>query len=888
MLKKNFELGGGMGPEIGNDALSKDDMDAVLARADLRRLGYGFRAKLIDFSARAEVAPEEKVQQQKALDKVMKEASGEAALTEEEAEKILQNKKIIIAKADEMIDSAPSYAQLSYGWIAKAEQSAGEDFGDSLRLAQEVKASAKNETAEKISDFMPDAVLLGILQRQIRGQELPDIKILAETAATDQKLLRACALALPEGAREDFLNYLPEEIRITARNIMDRELSKVLGRDMVTETEKMEREAVKVRLSENLKSALAQENDIGHSLLLEIIDSLGNLGGEDSKRLLLEIGLASLKREKDPIKSLAKNAQLARLIKKLFEIDEKMGGNLAMKFLARQEVPDSLFIFIASKLIKEGYLAASATDYLKTAENIPWLRRLIAEYPNQFNTVIETISKLPDYRPAENQEEIFAAIDDLGSLTPIIFSRYHEAGQEGRRDLSRKIKELKPRFFRNEPIAKILPKQDRDILVEMVYLAYKPVGMSFKDVGKLINELKDQTDDLAGYKFPADGYDFTLANERKYEIKPGEKMDWQKASIWRDMFDGSKLREWEDEEKAARRQKRKTSEAEEMVELSEAEKIMTVLVAAAKGKNEFSSLEIGRLLKPVAETEMVQEFLRRYPKVDKENIFIFLSEVQEIVGVFFKDNFKPELEKFLSQPENQAGLAELAGILAGPKRQQTLEKLMAGKLQVDWQTIGEPEELAGVLSQYIEEKIVSPWRAEIKRDKKKFQTKGGGSAVSARNGLKAYISKNIGSFFAKASAGICTAQDVGLFNRDDHFHINIVEKDENVRGNIQAYIIKDGAGRSLVLRGFNPNSEFLKNIDVEIFCEKVLDIGQQFVRNNGLKNLYIAEQDGGWHSLSNRTEVFNYLKRYLKERTAKSHSLKVSSSHSISTIYQVG
>ena len=115
-----------------------------------------------------------------------------------------------------------------------------------------------------------------------------------------------------------------------------------------------------------------------------------------------------------------------------------------------------------------------------------------------------------------------------------------------------------------------------------------------------------------------------------------------------------------------------------------------------------------------------------------------------------------------------------------------------------------------------------------------------------------------------------------------------MEQDEKVKGNIQAYIIEDGDGQSLVLRGFNPNSDFMKNISVEDFCEKVLDIGQQFVKDNGFKHLYITEQDGGWHALSNRTEVFDYMRRYLKERTVKKHRLQVASGHHINTIYQVG
>lgn len=888
MPRKNLEAG--VSPEKNQEAevsvLSPDEIQTVIAKAQLRLLNYDFRSQVVDFQKKEAENPANQGDQE-ALKKIVAEAAGESLLQKESAEKILKNKQSLAEQADSLIDVNPTFAQLSYVTLAKAEQAAGEDYSDSLRLAQEIKATLKGEKPQRLADFNADAVLIGILQRQAGNRELPDLKSLADYAALDQKILRACALALPSEQREKFLDYLPAETKDTAAKVMDRELSKVLGQDKISESESEEREAVKGRLGETLKAAFEGKEDIGHGLLLEMIDSLDNLGGEDSKRLMLEIGLASLKKEKDPIKALTKNAQLSRLVKKLFEIDQKMGGNLAMKFLARQEVPDSLFKFMIDKSVREKYLSANTSEYLKDDVNLPWLRRLIAQYPNQFNTAIDTIIQLPDYRPAENQEVIFGAIEDLGSLTPIIFSRYAAADKSERKELAGKIKSLKPRFFRNEPIADILPKSDRDILVEMVYLAYKPVGMSFDDVKKLVKELKDQTDDLANYNFPEDGYDFTMTGDKKHELKPGEKINLNQFNEWRDAFDTKTFKSLADQLAALKKKISGESSAGKS-EPSDNEKIGDLLESVVKAKTEFSIKEIGWLLKPLAENGLVKDFLENYQSVNEKNAFSFLAELQEVVGVFFKDNFKPKLVEFLYLPENQKLAEKLSKILSNPKRQQTLEKLMSGKLDAKWTMIDMPEELADVLSQYISEKAISPWRQEIKRNAKKFQVQGGGAAVASKSGLKAHISKNIGSFFAKASAGICTAQDIGLFNRDDHFHINIVENDESVKGNIQAYIIEDGDGQSLVLRGFNPNSDFLKNISVEAFCEKVLDIGQQFAKDNGFQHVYIAEQDGGWHALTNRTEVFEYLKRYLKERAAKHHDLQVSTNHNIDTIYQVG
>ena len=177
-------------------------------------------------------------------------------------------------------------------------------------------------------------------------------------------------------------------------------------------------------------------------------------------------------------------------------------------------------------------------------------------------------------------------------------------------------------------------------------------------------------------------------------------------------------------------------------------------------------------------------------------------------------------------------------------------------------------------------------RTEVNKGLKKFSVVGTASGASVGN-LKAYVSKNIGSFFAKASAGICTAEDVPLWNDEEHFHINIVENDEYVRANIQAYIIGIGQKKALLLRGFNPNSDFLKRIDVGAFCEKALDVAREFARENGLESVYISEQ-GGWHALSNREQIGSYLvKKYHKAGNRVSYSRKVASSHSISEMYKV-
>ena len=68
------------------------------------------------------------------------------------------------------------------------------------------------------------------------------------------------------------------------------------------------------------------------------------------------------------------------------------------------------------------------------------------------------------------------------------------------------------------------------------------------------------------------------------------------------------------------------------------------------------------------------------------------------------------------------------------------------------------------------------------------------------------------------------------------------------------------------MRGFNPTADWVGKIYVESFCEQILAIGKQFQEANGLASVYITEQ-GGWHALSNREQVAQYLMgRYINNQ----------------------
>jgi len=577
-------------------------------------------------------------------------------------------------------------------------------------------------------------------------------------------------------------------------------------------------------------------------------DILGALGLIEGNRRVLDLFIREAGRKDAPL--------AARMAAAASRIDRANGSQMAAKLISRKSTGERRFDFFAKKLIETGYLAKGTEKFLKTDRE--FLRQLLAQFPNEFNTTVDTLSGMDGFSPSKNQEKIFSAIRELGSITPQIFSSYVKLDSDGRAKLVKKIGLLKGRFFKNEPIGSILSDADKGILTEMVYIAYKPIGMSYTDVEKLLGSVSDRTNDLAGYVFPQDGYSLATS-QKSYVLREGADLDFESFKKYISAL---------------------TPDLPKGVERAHA--LRQAFIKVAKVGTSYSPEELSTLMYPMARDEFVTNFTKSEKEMSDNAAYSLLSEFREIMSVYFKDNYSSRLAKLLeSRPEIASSVRK---ILSDEGRQKTIERQLSEKL--DWKAVLESEEkIANVLSRIVFSKAIAPVLAQAKSDMKKFEeskeTKG-----ELGISLKAYISKNQASFFAKASAGICTASNTTLFNRPDHFHINIIENDSVARGNIQAYIIEKDGEKSLLLRGFNPNTDFVSQIDVGKFCEAILRVARQFKEDNHLAHVYITEQ-GNWHALSNRNEVASYLARYTKEDKQIVFSYLVTESTSVNHIYQV-
>jgi hypothetical protein len=813
----------------------------------------------------------------------------------------------------------PASAALLYVRAAHALYSIEEPFDSALAKARLQLDKAYRRACNDITDFLPEALLLRLDKELAKENLIPSPEHIVQMVS-DEKLLKSYALILPDEDRERLLAHVPAQSRKGVTRLLDRSVSEILPerffrpQPQEQEQDKNQRAQVYERAKRDLTESLGQiteQETLG--TIRTLAQTIRNLEGQDGKDLLEALGEESLrgvkrkelagaldvKPEDLPYETLKERNRLrvshaARVLYELAKLDLKHADTLTMKFLGKSEVPDRLFRFFLLELTDHRSVTRAAERYVKVQKdatpqrrieekrNLSFLRKLIAQYPNQVNTVLDTLAQIQGYEPHEHEREIFQALHDLDSLTPRIFGRYRSL-QEGsaRKAFGEKIRALRKNFFANRPIGDLLDKSDQDIMIEMVYLAYQPIGMDFKAVERFVNDLEDHTGDIEGYQFPQDGYPFTLSSVRAYAVREGKEIDLKKIKNYRAILQGP------DEFKATE------EKAKEQVDKKEAEKKLAekcgaILESLSKGTSDFSDKDLATLLILINKDEFIRSFSERYRSVTPQNAYSYLNELKEIFGVYFSDNYPKALENFFRQNPTVDG--HVAKILSSVKRAETLQRLLGkDENEIAWDKLDARSERAKLLSTFLATRVLKKITEGIRRESNKFEESEEGEQMQdTKTNLKAYISKNVGSFFAKASAGICTADDVMLFKRKDHFHINIVENDQTVRGNVQAYMIDDGGKKSLVLRGFNPNTDFLMTIDPKAFCEAVLGIGKGFVKDNGLHKLYITESLGVWHALSNRPPVTSYLeKRYAKQATAKRYSLKIASEKLVSTIYEI-
>jgi hypothetical protein len=533
-----------------------------------------------------------------------------------------------------------------------------------------------------------------------------------------------------------------------------------------------------------------------------------------------------------------------RLIKVLISIDATKGTRFATNLITRKNTPDKVFSYFGRLFVEHGRFTRNFLPYLYKNEDIPHLRRLLSNYPNEFNNVLDTLADL--HIPSLSSEHtIWEALNDLGSITPGIYNQYRSLSGASRAEFVEQLKHFDyTSFFTNKPLMETGEENgsmlDSTVRLDLLYRAYKPVNMSYEQVRELMSKVPDRTTDLKSYVFP-ESYELKLSTPT-FLLKEGEKINDATLSELKNIF---------------------SPRISEVKERNEA------LIKIFKITTDLTTEDCRGVLGLLNETDEFKQAKSLLTSEPSSNAYKNLSYVKEVMGIFAKDTLPAIVEKVIVS-ENLIS-RKTDSLLSNPDRRKNLLKALGCKTENDQTKDISTIELA--IRLFVDTSLAK-YTTMINKELRKFKQTTEGQEGDQK--AQAYISKNKGSFFAKASAGLCTAQDMELWNRKNHFHINIVSDSNKVQGIVLGYIEKIKGKKSLVLRGFNPSTEYLKEITGTSYVEEALRIARIFKAGNQLEHIYLVNEGIG-NALSNRPEINTYLNsKYIPNLAVVSHTMKVS------------
>jgi len=540
-------------------------------------------------------------------------------------------------------------------------------------------------------------------------------------------------------------------------------------------------------------------------------------------------------------------------------IEHSIPGVLSFQEINRKDTPLHVTKYFFRKLVAKGILHKYTSGFI-VDEHIPYLRRLVSEFPNEFNTVMETLEQhcsmshnhgaLFVESSQEQQKTTFQPSDwngvmitlrQLGVFTPGIYAEAREKKFDPRvlNTIGEKVHTLRRQLFSSKPMESDL---STDLQAEIIYAAYKPPNMALHAVRRLCDSVQDCSHHLDRFTFPEEGYVLDLHAKKDMKLKDeSEKLpSLNTANSTRVLYPSEKG-------------------------IQQATKALCNIGRLRA----LESIQIDDILIALQHDSFLGQSLRSAHQARTEDSqYRALVDLQEAMGIYLTDNLEGMLRSFFTVQKEH--ISKLIASLADSIRKPKLHTALGKQCHIELDTSLDDTSLAAkVIALVILQKTkpLKEVQRDIANDLTKFVAEDGGSISADLPKLRAIVSKNKASFFGKASAGICTDNDTELFHREDHFHINIIDDEKQICvGNVQAYIMEHDGKPHLLLRGVNPSTNLLKEVDAGAFCEAVINIGKQFAEENNLAGVILSQQER-FLALSNRLGVAQYLTRtYRKQR----------------------
>jgi hypothetical protein len=528
----------------------------------------------------------------------------------------------------------------------------------------------------------------------------------------------------------------------------------------------------------------------------------------------------------------------------------------------------------------------------RTAEHAQRLSTLLGQrdsIPNNLNGFITTLMHDEDYIE-QNFDSVIqlmqndsitteAHVDSLtelkelmgGFVTPELSKRYLQAeNQEARTEVLTSYRSMMGQVLGSSKIE----IEDPDMAAEIVYLAYRPTGYSISQVKSMIghgwDSLEDLTHQLDNIKFDRDGYTMHFNFVEREQIEEYDSESLRKIDT--PVVAGSTKTELKDLLFQALSGKPKHEDALPTLFGQALERMCDDRVTSYRenyhsGKGvsqEYTEQRLeslGEILGIIPKEDAFYEALTQLIQSDDELKATVQNNADRYQWKRNKRHFSPEertsknkLDEVIKHLERYPNsdvsgllsteeLSPLGDEITGLENGQLYEQLVDIRAK-KFLGYGEGTETAvDVFYQALLQHTKS-CSGFVKREMKKVEAVKSDEVAE----VKAVVSKNVGSYFAKAGAEICTSHNTRMWNEERHSHLNLVYKDQII-GNVMLYF--EPERDYMVVRGFNPRKDTMMRFDRYSMAAQITGVLEQIAEANGYSEVFVPEQTG-WHALSNR------------------------------------
>ncbi len=380
-----------------------------------------------------------------------------------------------------------------------------------------------------------------------------------------------------------------------------------------------------------------------------------------------------------------------------------------------------------------------------------------------------------------------------------------------------------------------------DALYEAIYYAYKPTNIKISKIKEYIEsgKVSDHQEHLKAIQYNEAGYEMDFFT-RDYELvwkQDDILLSWIDWILWEEISESSII-QW--------------------LNLKTFFPTATNLFSKSNSKREDWKIEsvteinqwIFDILQKIYSFVSSDWRIKEYKSNNDNSNYSFnrLSNLNEIFSVVTKDNFLnvfwTEINK-LTEEEKE-------------KLWKNIWKIKDKRVRSKYEEIdnSEPDfsdKLSSIFMWRLLEyaKIIRKYiHTEMKKYKKiKWNQKN----------IKAKLTKDVWSFFAKAWAWLCTSEDFGIWNEKRHIHLNLIDEEKwEIIWNIMLYF--EEWRNYLIARWFNPTIDTENSYDVNQMTDEMIRV----VKEIAVKNWYVDENwdalvyvppHNSYHALSNREKM---------------------------------